>query len=302
MIHHVFANRSNIGDWLSARGVQLFLGSNVEEHLCDEPFVNDTLSALAETGPEDVVVVGGGGLFMDYFRPFWEGLLALSTPAPLCVWGVGVVDIKREMSRLDRSLLHAIADRAAVCAVRDELTREQLPADHHAVVALCPSILAVSVPSERGDDVLHVVNMTTVGGEEYEVMCTTARAFAAETGRMYHQTNNRVRTGNAEHMERVVKRYAAADVVVTSALHGCILAAAMGRPVVAVSGDWKIEQFMSAAGLSEWVLQQEEVDRLPAMLRAVSTQQPAAELRARASHQNARVAEDVLAIVKGARV
>ena len=40
MIHHVFANRSNIGDWLSARGIQALLGpQRVMEHLCDEPFV-----------------------------------------------------------------------------------------------------------------------------------------------------------------------------------------------------------------------------------------------------------------------
>ena len=40
MIHHVFANRSNIGDWLAARRIQHLLRPlTVKEHLCDEPFV-----------------------------------------------------------------------------------------------------------------------------------------------------------------------------------------------------------------------------------------------------------------------
>ena len=46
MIHHVFANRSNIGDWLSAIGIQSLLGDiPVCEHLADAPCVPETLAA-----------------------------------------------------------------------------------------------------------------------------------------------------------------------------------------------------------------------------------------------------------------
>ena len=42
-VYHVFANRSNAGDWLSARGIQSLLGPvSVTELLCDEPFVPET--------------------------------------------------------------------------------------------------------------------------------------------------------------------------------------------------------------------------------------------------------------------
>lgn len=38
MIHHVYANRSNIGDWLSAIGIQKLLGgAAVTEHLATSP-------------------------------------------------------------------------------------------------------------------------------------------------------------------------------------------------------------------------------------------------------------------------
>ena len=49
MIHHVYANQSNVGDWLSARGIQSLLAPlTVTEHLCDEPFVPETLRKLAK--------------------------------------------------------------------------------------------------------------------------------------------------------------------------------------------------------------------------------------------------------------
>src|SRR5688500_18355984 len=98
MIHHVYANRSNIGDWLSALGIQSLLGSRpVIEHLCDEPFVAETLAALSACTADDLIVIGGGGLFMDYFTPFWEGFRQIADKVPFCIWGTGYCDLKREI-------------------------------------------------------------------------------------------------------------------------------------------------------------------------------------------------------------
>jgi len=33
----------------------------------------ETLARLSAVGPNDCIVIGGGGLFMDYFEPFWRG-------------------------------------------------------------------------------------------------------------------------------------------------------------------------------------------------------------------------------------
>src|SRR5262249_44260367 len=124
MIHHVFAKRSNAGDWLAARGIQALLGTQeIREHLCDRPFAAGTLAALARTGPEDLIVIGGGGLFTDSFTPFWEGFRPIARRTPFCIWGVGFVDLDGERSRPPRALLQEITAAARVCRVRDELTR-----------------------------------------------------------------------------------------------------------------------------------------------------------------------------------
>ena len=86
MIYHVYANQKNIGDWLSARAIQLLIGGGpVVELFCDGPYVKQTLAVLANAGPGDLVVIGGGGLFMDYFVPFWEGFLPIAPRVRFCI-------------------------------------------------------------------------------------------------------------------------------------------------------------------------------------------------------------------------
>ncbi len=65
MIYHIFANRSNVGDWLSAIGIQKLLGIPVAECLCDMPFIAETFALLNNARANDLIVIGGGGLLMD---------------------------------------------------------------------------------------------------------------------------------------------------------------------------------------------------------------------------------------------
>src|SRR5688500_17280559 len=109
MIYHVFANRSNIGDWLSARAIQTLIGdAPISEYLCDEPFIPTTLERLRHAEPQDLIVIGGGGLFMDYFEEFWIGFRIIAERVPFVIWGVGCCDMKRQNSRLPMPLLEEI--------------------------------------------------------------------------------------------------------------------------------------------------------------------------------------------------
>jgi len=296
VIHHVFANRSNIGDWLSAIGIQRALAPHaVTEHLCDDPFVPGTLAALARAGESDLIVIGGGGLLMDYFAPLWEGMAAIARRVPVCTWGIGLCDLKKEHTRPPHGALRDALAAARLCAVRDELTREYLRGlGVDAIVAPCPSLDVVEPPPVRGHGILHVDNYTTVGGAAYDAMTAIGQEYAERTGRPYRSRNNRIHGGDRDALAAVLASYANSDIVLSSALHGCIIAVAMGLPVIAVSGDNKIEQFMAAAGLDAWVLDADEVHRLPAMLPAACDQRPAPGLRARARDANREVAARVL--------
>jgi hypothetical protein len=296
VIHQVFANRSNVGDWLSARGIRSLLGpgaADAPEHLCDEPFVPQTLERLARAAPGDLVVVGGGGLLMDYFAPFWEGLLATSPAPRFCIWGAGVCDMKSEASLPARGLLDRIAAASLLTAVRDERTRRVLGRDDLPAPVGCPTLVAVRAAPGAGHGVLHVDHLGNVGESVYAEMDARAREFAARTGRPFATANNLIPAGDVRALDRVVALYAEADVVVTSRLHGCIVALATGRRVVAVSADRKVESFMRAAGLADWVLDLAEVGRLPRLLAEVDGQPDARAFVETCRRANAEVAAQV---------
>jgi hypothetical protein len=298
-IYHVFANRSNVGDWLSARGIQSLLAPlSVVELLCDEPFVPQTLERLSAAGPDDLVVIGGGGLFMDYFEPFWQGFALVAARVPFCIWGVGCCDLKRSNSRLPQSLIGPIASRARLCVVRDKLSRDFLSGHTQARVVACPTLNVLGT-RPPGDGVLHVDAYDDVGQEAYELMNRAGADFAACAGRPFRTTNNLVPAGNERALDGVLGRYAEAGAVLTSRLHGCIIGLAMGRKVLAVSGDHKVEAFMSAVGLGEWVLGPDELNSLPGRLAALADQPSPALFLDLARRENELVGEEARKLAQG---
>jgi polysaccharide pyruvyl transferase WcaK-like protein len=297
MIHHVFANRSNIGDWLSARGIQHLLAPHrVVEHLCDDPFVDETLAALRELSPSDLLVIGGGGLLMDYFAPFWRGVRPIAERVPTVLWGIGCVDLKQEASRLAPEVIQPIVRAARLCVVRDTLTRELLGGTVPPPVP-CPSLVAVDETPPPGDGFLHVANYTTVGAVVYDRMRAESEAFAERAGLRFRETNNRIEPDREAELAQRLSLYRRSSLVASSALHGCIIAVAMGRPVLAVSGDRKIDAFMQAAGLGSWVLAQDGLNQLTPMLGRLATQPRPALFVAAARQANRDVAARVLALL-----
>ena len=168
MIHHVFANKSNAGDWLSARGIQSQLAPlEIREHFCDAPFVPETLARLGEASSSDLVVIGGGGLLMDYFTPFWEGFRALAGRLSFCLWGVGLCEHKSGSTAAPRELLVEIIRKSRACYVRDELTRSYLAECQLPASVPCPSLLALQQSEKPGWGLLHVDHLTIVGEAVY---------------------------------------------------------------------------------------------------------------------------------------
>ena len=293
VIHHVFANRSNIGDWLSARAIQNLLGNPpVSEHLCDEPFVRETLERLRQAGAGDLIIIGGGGLFMDYFAEFWIGFRVIAERVPFAIWGVGCCDMKRQNSRLPAALIDEIVRLSRLCVVRDELTRAALSGCTLPPPVACPTMSLVE-PAAPGWGLLHVDAFDNVGEANYEAMEAFGQEFAAGTGRPFHSINNLIPAGSEKSLSAVLAHYKGADLILAGRLHGCIIGLAMGRKVLAVSGDHKVESFMQAAGLGEWVLDLCDVGSVPGKLRDLSGQPNPAEFIANTKAQHQQIAAQI---------
>lgn len=72
MVYNVFANARNLGDYLSHRGIYELLGCELTPLYCDREYLPRLESVLTGAGPEDVFIVGGGGLICSYFEPLWR--------------------------------------------------------------------------------------------------------------------------------------------------------------------------------------------------------------------------------------
>lgn len=297
-VRHVFANRANIGDWLAAQGIQsLLAAAPLHEHYCDTPYVDETIGELRRADEGDLIVIGGGGLLMDYFRPFWDAFAQIADGLRYVLWGVGAVDLKRDHSLPPMDLIGRIVEGSLLTVVRDELTRDLLPGLELPPPVPCPSLAAVSRERDEGWGVLHVVNYTTAGADVHDVMQARARGFAERTGRPFRETNNLIEPGRRDQLDRILGLYRASDVIVSSGLHGCIVGLAVGRPVVAVSGDRKLDSFMALAGLSRWVLSQEEAGRVGEILERLGRQRDPAPFVRRGVEANRRVAARVRALL-----
>lgn len=298
MIYHVFANRSNIGDWLSAKGIQKLLSPlEIKECLCDVPFIDETLHQLAAATEKDLIVIGGGGLLMNYFIPFWEVFKPVAERVPFCIWGIGYYDLKLEHSLPPGNLITGIINESRLCIVRDELTRLYLPECNLPAPIPCPSINFIEPVSITGKDILHVDNYTTAGKAAYEAMCAAGKDFASQHQIIYRQTNNRITKDSEKEMDQILSLYRQSDYVLSSALHGCIIAVALGLKLLAVSGDRKIEGFMESVGLQDWVLDINETEKISNFLSRLHLQNNPKTLLKNIQQQNKQIAADIKRIV-----
>ena len=234
---------------------------------------------------------------MDYFAPFWEAFRSVAERVPFCLWGIGCCDLKNEFSLPPKSLIEDIVNKSKLCIVRDNLTRTFLEDCEIPPPVLCPSVNAVDTLLEKGKDLLHVVNYTTAGAETYEAMCSAAEMFVKKTGRVYRETNNLVSRDSQNEMAQILSRYQKSDIVLSSALHGCIIGVAMGLKVLAVSGDRKIDAFMEAVNLKEWVLDTDEINLVPKHLQEMESQINPISILEDARRDSYSVAQKILDII-----
>jgi polysaccharide pyruvyl transferase WcaK-like protein len=192
-------------------------------------------------------------------------------------------------------LLEEIVKRSRLCYVRDQITREYLSSCEIPAAVGCPTMNAIE-PQSTGFGVLHVDALDNVGEANYEAMEAMANEVAKKTGRGFVSINNLIPSESESALAKVLQHYRNADLILAGRLHGIIIALAMGKKVLAVSGDYKIESFMKAAGLGDWVLGLDEVDQVPRRLLELSQQPSRDEFVAETRRANESIAAKVRAL------
>ena len=237
------ANR-NVGNYLPVLAIHQMLDQeldvwNIHKSPVDWDFVHENY---------DHVIVGGAGLLHSVFTKFWLDLEKNCT-LPIIIWGIGVcLPDNDSVKGVPKEVVQSVFSRAVYANVRDELTRDfyQLAVDTS--ITACPTLVhvannfKVAAKKSSGKEILHSSHV------DLEPTSTTPeiKQIIEAAGFNYHFTEN-IETEEYP-LKKILTMYQKSDFVVTTRLHGAIIAYAFKRPYIAISFDPKIAAFHKLYG------------------------------------------------------
>jgi hypothetical protein len=249
-----YSSNHNIGNYTPVLGSQQMLGMRpdtwcVHHRPIDFDFINQHYTGI---------IIGGAGLLDPVFAPFWREFHRHAR-LPTIIWGVGGCwPPDRQITDQDREIVAAVADRCDLVNVRDDLTAEYYGL-RSATVAPCPTIVWLRQfrSRARGGSLLVADHHHLVPAEHLAAIRTCVLRHVAEP-----LSTRNIQEPRFGLMDILRKRYFPASRVVTTRLHGAIIAYGLGIPFIALSWDDKIRAFHTEWGGGQLV----EMDDLPEAL------------------------------------
>jgi hypothetical protein len=274
-----YSSSNNIGNYTPILGIRSMLGVEpdtwcIHDTNIDFDFINRSYRCA---------ILGGAGLLHACFEPFW-GRLARECRIPLILWGLGgcfPTRVSEDMQRagVSRTLVQQVANRCDLINLRDDIT-----ADYYCLascsITACPTVEYLdkfSNTNHRKDGyVLLSEHRSLVGRADSRRL----RNFLRASGAPLRVTDNR-QSFQRRLEQIIVGSYLPSAAVVTTRLHGAIIAYGLGIPYLSVTRDQKIEAFHRLYGNGLNVDRVEDViPLLPELLHLQLAPRELGELRA----------------------
>ncbi|MEM7413169.1 MAG: polysaccharide pyruvyl transferase family protein [Myxococcota bacterium] len=253
----------NIGNFTAALGVQHLLGQTLEvwnahQRPIDWEWIHRRYRA---------VIVGGAGLLHPAFEPFWQEL-DRACRLPLILWGIGGCwpDAGAASPRCPSAV--SVGTRAALVHVRDERSAE-FHAWCHAEIGDCPTVPFVqhSVQRAPSDRTLLAVHPELLSADEQHKLLR----LVSREQRPWSTDHTETRWWGLRDL--LGRRYARAGRVVTTRLHGAIIAASLGIPWIALARDEKLRAFAARSRtgvcVDDWDALGGALDQAPVQARRI---------------------------------
>ena len=232
-----YSSANNIGNYLPVLGIQGMLDETPDTWCAhDENIDFDFINAHYEG-----VIIGGAGLLHKSFEPFWRQV-ASECNLPMVIWGVGIcVPDDEENPGVPGSIVADVVKRCDLVNVRDELTANWYEMDR-AQISPCPTIAYLDdgfSKSHAGDKkVLFSMHRPLISSRDAEHIERVAGTLSVKAA----FTNNRQSIHRSVD-DVIEEKYVGSRAVVTTRLHGAIIAYGMRIPYVAIPRDEKIRSF-----------------------------------------------------------
>jgi hypothetical protein len=246
---HIYSAANNIGNYLPVLGIWDLMGAeydtwNAHDTAMDFDFINRNYRG---------VIIGGAGLLHRSFEPFWRRFIS-QCEIPAVTWGVGtcIKDSERGLDTDHRSVSLSVGREGLAKCVLVNL-RDPLTVDWYgmrtATVAACPTIHYLAgrsyhhkPPEERGSAVLLSSHRSLVGEVESDRIIDYAKSIWSDLSTTDNMQRRRMG------LDDIIEQYCTASLVVSTRLHGAIIAFGLGVPYIAIARDDKIRSFAAYYG------------------------------------------------------
>ena len=236
-----YSSTNNIGNYLPVLGIQKMLGIStdtwcIHDHNIDFDFINRHYRCG---------IIGGAGLLHGSFESFWRRL-SRECRIPLIVWGVGGCFANPDAPKpakapVSRDPVVSVLRRCDLINFRDDYTAEYYGCTA-AHISACPTVEYLDgwTPiGGRSDGHVLLTDHSSLISQE------TAGRLRNAIGRAGFECRS---TQNAQRFNYGLKRiirddYQPSSIVVTSRLHGAIIAYGLEIPYIAVARDAKLREF-----------------------------------------------------------
>lgn len=268
-IVYLTANPNNMGDVLALYGTRMLLGLySPKVYFVDDYYLATTLDYLSTLTDKDVIILAGGGLLSPYFSNLWRFLN--KTPAKLIIFGCGSssvdtgtdVQILRggkptwvmlrdfySQTRLYDSDLPIFMDNVVGCPSMTYLTDWYAK---HKPSRITEPYTLVSMRQEAVWDHENKTKLRTCSVDY--IISSILKDELGKQPRLVEHIDHEATTAVHDttyniFLHDVLLTYLHAELVVTSRMHGFIIASCLRRPVIALDFDNKIRSYAERAGL-----------------------------------------------------
>lgn len=260
---------NNIGNFTPVLGIRKIIQTypdtwNIHDPSIDFDFINRSYSHA---------IIGGGGLLHPIFAGFWQRYRNRCR-LPTVAWGIGVClpDRQGDWSQEHKATVRQVLSRCQMVNVRDELTAEYFCLKN-VDIGPCPTIVYLQDFSTNEDAVGQVLLSFHTELTSRQVISRLIKKIKRSTGHRVATTNNKQYRFCG--LERIIrKKYCRSRFVVTTRLHGAIIAYGLGIPYLAIPLDAKIREFhrMYGNGVIEELDRIWDIDDLEAVMGSFSMQ------------------------------
>jgi len=246
IVQFCFTSQLNIGDYLPTLGIRNMLGQNTDlwnmhDRNIDFDFINKNYKCA---------IIGGAGLFHKGFEAFYRNFLK-QCKIPLIVWGVGIClpNGKIKINEgVNKQIIARLEQRCELINVRDELTSKYYNLQKGSVSA-CPTIVYLqkfrNFVEKNSDLILYSSHNTLVPDEENLKIISTIKQNVSN----FKMVNNIFsQEKKISEIEDIIMDYCKSKIIVTTRLHGAIIAYSLGIPYIIIPFDEKLRAFHQRYG------------------------------------------------------